>query len=61
MGSGHPFSHDVVAEQQARCYELHLAGTSVRRIAAQMGLSFGTVHKRIRAQAALAEQQGTTP
>lgn len=37
-----------VAEQQARCYDLRLAGHSIDKIAAMTGLGHGTVHRRIK-------------
>jgi hypothetical protein len=38
-----------VAEQARRCYELKLAGWSHDRIAAELKISYGTVHNRIKA------------
>ncbi len=38
-----------VAEEQARCYELKLAGRTNEQIAQETGLSYGTVHNRIKA------------
>lgn len=37
------------AEQARRCYELKLAGWSHDRIAEELGISYGTVHNRIKA------------
>lgn len=38
-----------VAEQARECYELKLAGWSHDRIAEKLGVSYGTVHNRIKA------------
>lgn len=39
-----------IAEEQVRCYELKLAGLTFQRIAAETGLSVGTVSNRIHAR-----------
>ncbi|MDQ3760986.1 MAG: sigma-70 region 4 domain-containing protein [Actinomycetota bacterium] len=53
MGKVSPATHRgnvaTVAEEQAECYRLKLAGKSVRQIAEITGLSIGTVHTRIQA------------
>lgn len=41
-----------IAEDQIRCYELRLTGMSIRAIAAETGLSVGTVHSRIESEIA---------
>jgi hypothetical protein len=37
----------IVTEQAAQAYELRLAGATLRQIGEQLGISIGTVHKRI--------------
>lgn len=39
-----------VAEERLRCYELRLAGATIRMIAKQTGLAIGTVDARIQAE-----------
>ncbi len=53
MGKVSPATHRgnvaTVADEQRQCYEMKLAGRSVRNIAEITGLSIGTVHNRIQA------------
>lgn len=43
------YSTEVVAEQEARCYELRLTGATMRQIAAVVNISLATVESRLKA------------